>query len=57
MFMVKDKGLAGNLVKNIMFDSRVDKTKVRRFDEETEKFHQRIVNQDQYTLTGEDLQV
>ena len=57
MFMVKDKGLAGNLVKNIMFDSRVDKTKFRRFDEETEKFHQTIVNQDQHTLTGENLQV
>ena len=55
--MVKDKGPAGDLVKNIMFDSRVDKTKFRRFDEETEKFHQTIVNQDQHTLTGENFQV
>ena len=36
-------------VKNVMFDSRIDPTKVRRFDKQTGKFYPRIETQDHYT--------
>ena len=38
-------------IRNVMFDSRIDKTKVRKFDEETGKFYPRIESEDHYTLT------
>ena len=41
-------------VTNVMFDSRIDATKVRQFDEETGRYYNRIENQDHYTLTDGD---
>ena len=38
-------------VRNIMFYSRIDATKVRQFDEETGQYYSRVKNQDHYTLT------
>ena len=35
----------------IMFDARIDLTKVRHFDEETEKFFPRVEKADHYTMT------
>ena len=37
-----------------MFDSRIDKTKVKEYDEETKKFYPRIKNEDHYALTDGD---
>ena len=42
---------AEDCVKNVMFDSRIDITKVRRFDRTTGKFYPRVEKQDHYTLT------
>ena len=33
-------------IRNVMFDSRIDKTKVRYVDEETGRFYLRVENQD-----------
>ena len=41
-------------IKCIMFDARLDKTKVRHYDEETGKFFPRVETQDQYTITDGD---
>ena len=38
----------------IMFDARLDQTKVRHFDEETGKFFPRVETQDHYTMTDGD---
>ena len=38
-------------IRAIMFDSRMDETKVNHFDPETGKYYQRIEIQDHYTLT------
>ena len=34
-----------------MFDSRIDETKVRQYDEETKRYYSRIVKEDHFTLT------
>ena len=41
-------------IHNVMFDSRLDATKERRFDEQTGRFYARTVIQDHYTLTDGD---
>ena len=38
-------------IRNIMFDSRLDQTNVRRYDEQTGRFYARVEIQDHYTLT------
>ena len=35
----------------VMFDSRIDKTKVQHYDKETDKFYPRLEAEDHYTLT------
>ena len=49
----EDQTLEDN-IKNIMFDSRLDQTKVRSFDEETGQFYPRVKTEDHYTLTDGD---
>ena len=41
-------------IKCIMFDARLDQTKVRHYDEETGKFFPRVETQDHYTMTDGD---
>ena len=38
-------------IRNVMFDSRIDHTKVRQYDDKTGRFYSRIEDQDHYTLT------
>ena len=38
-------------IKCIMFDSRIDKTKVQHYDEETDKCYPRLESEDHYTMT------
>ena len=41
-------------IRNVMFDSRLDQTKVRRFDEQTGRYYARTETQDHYTVTDGD---
>jgi hypothetical protein len=41
-------------IRNVMFDSRIDETKERYFDEETGRFYVKLEKQDHYTLTDGD---
>ena len=41
-------------IKSIMFDSRIDETKVRQYDEETGRHYSRIKKEDHYTITDGD---
>ena len=43
-----------DIIKNVMFDSCLDQTKVRSFDDQTGRFYPRIVTEDHYTLTDGD---
>ena len=56
--MIENATIAGNhktdndIIRCIMFDSRIDKkSKVRYFDEETQKFYPRLADEDHYTIT------
>jgi hypothetical protein len=40
-------------VKCVMFDSRIDHTLVKRFDDETQKYYPRVEKEDTYTVTDE----
>ena len=41
-------------IKSIMFDSRIDETKVRQYDEETGRHYSRIKKEDHFTITDGD---
>ena len=41
-------------IRNVMFDSRLDQTKVRRFDEQTGRYYARTETQHHYTVTDGD---
>ena len=41
-------------VRNVMFDSRIDPTLVKRFDNETQKYYPRVEKEDHYTVTDGD---
>ena len=38
-------------VNDVMFDSRIDPTLVKRFDQETQKYYPRVEKEDHYTVT------
>ena len=54
MTQVREKGESlsqEDTINSIMFDSQLDPTKVKKFDEQTKKFYPRIETQDHYTMT------